>query len=103
MTSSVNYEITIITTDLTAEMVKWYVDVGGKFGEEVWYTARGQKMITPLVAYGNGATSHRMQDGSGQYLIRFLGKDVGLALIFLMKFSNYIFTHNMKEEEKYAY
>jgi hypothetical protein len=96
-------EITIVASELTADMLKWYVDIDGKIGENVWYNVRGQKMSTPLVAYGNGATSYQMQNGSEQYLIRFLGEDEGVALIFLMKFGEYIISHNMKEIENYGY
>ena len=95
-------EITIVASDITADIMKWYVDLGGNIGEDVWYNAKGQRMSTPLVGYGGGVVSHRMQNDSGEYLIRFLGKDEDVALIFLMKFSEYVIAHNMKEE-KYVY
>lgn len=103
MGSKVDYEITIVATEITADMMKWYVDVGGKIGETEYYDVRGQVKTTPLVAYGNGRTSYKMQNDSGQYLIRFMGEDSEVALIFLMKFSEFVFTHNMKEIEKYDY
>lgn len=100
---TVNYEITIVAKDLTVDILKWYVDIGGQIAEKVWYNMRGNEVSIPIVAYGRGRASHKMQNDSGEYLIRFQGEDAGVALIFLMKFSDYVISHNMKEEDRYAY
>lgn len=97
MVLSPGQEITIVVTDLTVDMLKWYIDVGGKIGETEHYDHRGRKKNTPLVAYGSGRTSYKMQNDSGHYLIRFESQDKDVALIFLMKFTKYVFSHNMKE------
>ena len=96
-------EITIVAKDLTKEMVQWYTEVGGRVTNDSWYNMRGQAVTISIVAYGQGRVSHRMQNDSGQYLIRFLGEDADVALLFLIKFSNYIFSHNMKKEENYVH
>lgn len=96
-------EVTIVAKDITADIMMWYVDVGGKIAEDKWYNMRGQEQSIPIVAYGKGRASHKMQNDSGEYLIRFLGEDADVALIFLMKFSDYVISHNLKEQDRYVY
>jgi hypothetical protein len=96
-------EITIVASNITEEIIQWYFEVGGRVNKDSWYNMRGQEVSIPIVAYGGGRASHRMQNDSGQYLIRFLGEDADIALIFLMKFSKYVVSHNMKEQKSYAY
>jgi hypothetical protein len=96
-------EITIVASNITEEIIQWYFEVGGRAYKDSWHNMRGQEVTIPIVAYGGSRNSHKMQNDSGQYLIRFLGEDADIALIFLMKFSKYVVSHNMKEQQSYAY
>lgn len=100
---TVNYEVTIMVNEITVDMLKWYVDQGQPIAERVWHDMRGREHSIPVVRYGLGRPSHKTQDGSNQHLLRFRQEDAGAALVFLMKFNDYVAQHNMKEVEQYVY
>lgn len=98
-----NYEITIVVKNIDVDILKWYVDVGGRIAEDKWYNPRGQEVSIPIVQFGRGPISHKMQNDTGEYLIRFHGSEADTALMFLMKFSDYVVSHNMREIKNYGY
>jgi len=100
---TINYEVTIMVEDLTVEILKWYIDQGQPIAEQVWHDMKGRPHSIAVVRYGLGRPSHKTNDGSNQYLLRFRQEDAGAALVFLMTFDNLIKQHNMREVEKYAY
>ncbi len=89
--------------EITVDMLKWYVDQGQTIAERVWHDMKGREYSIPVVRYGLGRPSHKTQDGSSQHLLRFRQEDAGAALVFLMKFNDYVAQHNMREVEKYVY
>lgn len=94
------YEIRFIVGDLTNEMGEWFNMIGGNATREVWYDHKGREQYTNHVQYGKAKPSHKMQNGSGQNLIRFSGEDASVASMFLIKFMDQIQTHNLKEMER---
>jgi hypothetical protein len=100
---TINYEVSITVTDLTADMMKWYVDQNANIGEKIWHDMRGQPHTIGAVSYGAGRASYKTQDGTTQHLLRFRQEDAGAALMFLLKFNEFVSKHNMKEVENYVY
>ena len=102
----VAYEIRFIVKDLTNEMGEWFNTIGGQATRVQWWDHRGREQYTKQVQYGKAKPSHRMQNGtgseSGEYIIRFDGADASTASMFLIKFMDYIQTHNLKEAEHYV-
>jgi hypothetical protein len=95
------YEIRFIVKDLTDEMGEWFNIVGGQATRVQWWDHRGREHFTNQVQYGKVKASYRMQDGTGEYIIRFNGADASTASMFLIKFMDQIKTHNLKEAEHY--
>lgn len=100
---TINHEVSITVSDITVEILKWYIDQGQPIAERLWHDMKGREHSIPVVRYGAGRLSHKTQDGSNQHVLRFCQEDAGAALIFLMTFDNLITQHNMKDVEKYAY
>ena len=98
----VAYEIRFVTGELTDEIGEWFNMIGGSATRVEWYDAKGRKQYTNQVQYGKAKPSHRMQNGSGQNIVRFNGTDASVASMFLMKFLDQIQTHNLKEAEHYV-
>jgi hypothetical protein len=100
---TINYEVSIMVAELTADMMKWYVDQDANIGEKIWHDMRGKEHTVGIVSYGTGRVSYKTQDGTNQHLLRFRQEDAGAALMFLLKFNEFVTQHNMKEVEKYVY
>ena len=101
---TVNYNVKIIVSGLTIELFEWLRDAGG----EVWvetksYDRRGRAREEPMVQFGQAKPSYHLQDGTGNVMLNFLSEDAGTALALLMKFSELVVSHNMKEAENYVY
>jgi hypothetical protein len=97
----VAYEIRFVIRDLTDDMGEWFNMIGGSATRVEWYDMRGRKQYTNQVQYGKAKASHKMQNGSGEYIVRFDGADASTASMFLIKFMDYINAHNLKEAEQY--
>lgn len=95
------YEIRFTVEDLTDEMGEWFNMIGGSATRTQWWDHKGREQFTNQVQYGKAKASYRMQDGTGQSLIRFDGADASTASMFLIKFIDQIVTHNLKEMEHY--
>lgn len=95
------YEIRFMVRDLTDEIGEWFNMIGGSATRVSWYDHKGREQFTNQVQYGKAKVSHKMQDGTGQTLVRFDGADASTASMFLIKFMDQIVTHNLKEMEHY--
>ena len=92
-----------MVSELTTEMLKWYIDQEQSISRKVWYDSRGREQEIAVVQYGRGRPSHKTQDGSNQHLLRFRQEDAGAALMFLMTFDKQVTQHNMREVDHYVY
>jgi hypothetical protein len=100
---TINHEVTIMVSEITVEMLKWYVDQEQYIAERTWHDMKGKEHSIPVVRYGLGRPSHKTNDGSSQHLLRFRQEDAGAALMFLMTFDKQVTQHNMREVNKYVY
>lgn len=101
---TINYNVKIIVKSLNIEVFEWLRDVGAK----VWVEAkdwdkRGWLIERPMLQYGNAKPCYYLQDGTGNVMLNFNSEDAGTALALLMKFTDEIVSHNMKEAENYVY
>lgn len=94
---SVCYNITIDITELTNDMVEWYRLIDGHIVMDEWYNHRGKKETRALVSYNNYKFCHH---GNDYVRLHFLGKDASVASMFLLKFMDKVFRHNLKEHEE---
>ena len=93
---TVAYGIRIDVNKLTSDMVDWFVMIGGEQKNKSHYRHRsGAEIKEYQVAYGGGKFSHT--ESSGITRVHFLGKDASVASMFLLKFSEHIQFHNLKE------
>lgn len=99
---SVAYGITIDIDSLTDEMVEWYKLIEGTITTKAHWT-RSKQVDQIHVAYGGGKPCHYMQDGTNGVRLHFLGKDVGAASMFLIKFNEHVRQHNLKRMEENVY
>lgn len=99
---TLSYEIQINVKMLTNEMGEWFNMIGGAATMERYYDYRGTPKISNFVQYGKAKRSYPRQDGTGTFLIRFAGEDAQVACMFLIKFMDYVVSHNMKEIENYV-
>ena len=100
---TINYDVAIVIDDLSDEILAWFRDAGGKTTETGWYDSKGRQHIIPVVQFGVAKPSHKMQDGTGNFIIRFKSQDATTALMFLMKYDTHVVSHNMKEYQNYVY
>lgn len=100
---SAGYEIRFYVTELTDEMGEWFTLIGGTTSQTKWYDHRGREQYIKHVQYGKSKSSYKTQDGTGLSLIRFNGTDASIASMFLIKFMDYVQSHNMKEYDKYVH
>ncbi len=84
------------------DFLAWFEEVGGVVGRTDWVDMRGKSHVTSTIQYGRGRLSHKFNNGTGEYLIRFRSEDAGVALMLLMKWDNLVVSHNMREIEKYV-
>lgn len=101
---TVNYNIRIIVSDLTEEMIEWATMVGATYAEvnEGW-SYRGKPATKKVLSFNNAKPSYQLKDGSKNVILTFNGSDASTASMFLIKFTNYIISHNLKEYETYVY
>lgn len=97
---TINYAVKIVINKLTDEMVEWYKLVGGNVSISEHYDRWGKIRKEPNVSFGYGKSSYHMQDGSTSVILHFQGKDASTAAMFLLKFAEYVTSHNLKEYEK---
>jgi len=93
----VGYEIKFIVNDLTDTMGQWFQLQGGEAWATEEYDYHGRKRLLKHVKFGKAKPSHKMQDGTNSYIIRFAGTDASTASLFLLKFYDEIASHNMQE------
>ena len=98
----VAYEIRFMVKELTNDMGEWFNMIGGSATKVQWWDHKGREQFTNQVQYGKAKPSYKTQDGTGITLIRFDGADASTASMFLLKFIDYIQTHNLKEAEHYV-
>ena len=102
---TINYPIRIVVNELTQDIVEWYELIGGTISESNneydWRT--GLPIKRKFVQYGSGKNSYHMQDGSKNVLLHFNQDDANIALMFIMKFSDIIKSHNIQDYQKYVY
>ena len=94
---SVTYAITVEVSELTNAMCDWHEQIGGSVRAMDHYDIRGRKVIVKSVMYNNYKWCHNRQDGTNGARLHFLGKDASVASMFLLKFSEYVQNHNLKE------
>ena len=100
---TINYEVILTLNDMPEDFLAWFEEVGGIVSHTEWFDMRGRPQRSPTIRYGTGRLSHKFNDGSGKYLVRFRSEDAGVALMLLMKWDNLVDSHNMREVEKYVY
>ena len=101
---TVSYNVKIIVSSLTIELFEWLRDVGGRVWiEHKSFDRKGRTREEPVVQFGQAKPSYHLQDGTGNVMLNFLSEDAGTALALLMKFSELVVSHNMKEAENYVY
>lgn len=93
---SVAYGIRIDVDKLSTDMVEWFKTIDGHVIDKAYYGIRGNEVKSHQVSYGGGKYSHT-ETGSGITRIHFLGKDASVASMFLLKFSEHVTFHNLKE------
>lgn len=94
---SVCYNITVDITELTDDMIEWYNTIGGTVTYDKYYNHRGVEITKPYVAYNNYKRCHY---GNESVRLHFLGKDASAASMFLLKFMDKVFQHNLKEHNE---
>lgn len=88
---------------VSEDIRNWFEHIGGRVIAKSHYNYRGNEVDTYQVAYGNGKLSHT-ESGAAVTRIHFLGEDASVASMFLLKFSDKIIYHNLKEaNETYHY
>ena len=70
---TVGYEIKFIVHDLTDDMGQWFQMQEGSAWATEEFDHRGRKRVVKHVRFGKAKASYRMQDGTGNYIIRFAG------------------------------
>ena len=85
------------------DFLAWFEEIGGAVGYTEWFDMRGRPHRSPAIQYGTGRVSHKFNNDTGEYLVRFRSEDAGVAFMMLMKWDNLIVSHNMREVEKYVY
>lgn len=101
---TISYNIKIIINSLNIEVFEWLRNVGARvWVEERDYDKRGWLVERPMIQIGRAKPCYYLQDGSSNVMLNFNSEDAGTALALLMKFSEQVISHNMKEVEKYVY
>ena len=94
---TVSYSVWIDIKEMTNDIIDWYKSIGGNVTIDSWYNHRGMKIDREFVQYGKAKRCHYRQDGSGGIRIHFHGEDASVASMFLLKFTENIEQHNLKE------
>ena len=84
-------------------MTDWWCMVGGRIIEQStgWNRFNNELKETVLI-FNNAKPSYKLKDGTGNIILTFNGKDATTASMFIIKFAEYIVSHNMKEYENYG-
>lgn len=85
-----------IAGTVTEDIRNWFETIGGRVVAKNHFNTRFAEIITYQVGYGNGKLSHT-ETGGLVTRIHFLGEDAGVASMFLLKFSDKVKFHNLKE------
>lgn len=97
---TVGFEIKFVVNDISDDMGQWFLTQDGSAWATEEYDHRGRQRMIKHVKFGNAKPSYKLQDGSGNYLIRFAGSDASTASLFLLKYYDEIVNHNMEETMK---
>jgi hypothetical protein len=89
----INFEI----TEMTQEMLDWFRTIHGQVTGSTEYDNLGKEKLLHYVQYGKGKRSYYRKDGTGKIRINFHSDDAEAAYMFLLKFSELIDSHNIKE------
>ena len=100
---TINHESRIVISGITTEIAEWYRDLGANVYEEAWWNGKGQQQTQTILQLPNGRCSYKMQSGDGRVILNFPEEYAGTALAFLLKFSEVVLSHNMKEVGNYVY
>ena len=85
-------------------MIEWWCMVGGNYQEvAVGWSRKGTTLKEKVLSFNGAKPSYVLKDGTNHVILTFFGKDATTASMFIIKFAEYIITHNMKEYETYAY
>jgi hypothetical protein len=95
---TVVYPIWIDIEKLNDEVIEWYEQIGGNKKVDTFWNSRGKENNIPYVSYGRGKWCHHHQNGYGGSRLHFNGEDANIASMFILKFSNIIINHNLKEQ-----
>ena len=99
---TVNKQVRIIIWAVTPEMTEWWADIGGAVTVEDWRDGIGRLQQTTVLQYGKAKPSYKMQTGTGEVILNFNQEDASTALMFILKFSSDINTHNLREYTDYV-
>jgi hypothetical protein len=96
----VSYNIWIDVDTLTDEICEWFELIGGTVAtnHNTYLNRHGKSSATRTVQYGKAKPSYCRQDGTQHVKINFSGDDASVASMFLLKFSEHVINHNMKQE-----
>lgn len=100
---TINRNARIVVWAVTPEMIEWWQEVGGVASVETWYDAKGREQQTTVLQFGRAKPSYKMQSGTGEVILNFNQEDSNTALMFIMKFSEDVNTHNLREYTDYVY
>ena len=92
------YPIWVDVDRLSDDIVEWYEQVGGSKKVDTFWNSRGKETSIPYVSYGRGKWCHHHQNGAGGSRLHFNGEDASIASLFILKFSDRITNHNLKEQ-----
>jgi hypothetical protein len=94
----VTYSVYLDVNKLDDDMVEWFQLIGGetRIDESQW-SYSGKQLKTPYVRYGKAKWCHHHHNGSGGTRLHFMGEDVSVASMFLLKYSEHVTKHNMQE------
>ena len=102
--TTVSHNIRIIVSILTDDMREWWIMVGGnEFTTTAGFTHRGKPIIDNQLVFGKAKPSYQLKDGTNNTILTFDGTDACTASMFIIKFAEYIVSHNMKEYNTYDY
>jgi hypothetical protein len=90
----------IVIREITTNMVHWWVTYGGEvMGRDESYTDGRGRTVKAERAYlrmpGN-KWCHYHQDGLGHITLHMFQEDSGFAMMFVMKWLDYIIEHNVE-------
>lgn len=91
------HPIVIEIKGLTDDMVNWYQSVGGKTYMDDYWDYKGNRRKLNYVQYGKGKYCHHRKDGTVGVRLHFNEEDASVATMFILKFPEYIESHNIEQ------